>query len=184
MKQLTPYHRCPNCGSDEYGPFNYLAVYPSIQQEKEMIDDGIPIKYRFIAKSSPESNGCCDFGNKYSTREDAEAYINWCSSMEDVFNDFYEPYDDSYDDYFEQGPPDSDPYDAVKISQIELHINTDAINIDSNGEKIDRIDFHEISGLVEPFGGSHAPDCPYRLGGECLCWRSDPEQNPEILEDT
>lgn len=35
MKQLTPYHRCPNCGSDEYGPFNYLAVYPSPQQEEE-----------------------------------------------------------------------------------------------------------------------------------------------------
>jgi len=31
-----------------------------------------------------------------------------------------------------------------------------------------------------PFGGSHAPDCPYRSGGECLCWRSDPDQNPEL----
>ena len=34
-----------------------------------------------------------------------------------------------------------------------------------------------------PFGGSHAPDCPYRLGGECQCWRSDPEQNPELKEE-
>ena len=31
-----------------------------------------------------------------------------------------------------------------------------------------------------PFEGSHAPDCPYHAGGECLCWRSDPEQNPEL----
>lgn len=31
-----------------------------------------------------------------------------------------------------------------------------------------------------PFGGSHAPDCPYRLKGECNCWRSDPEQNEEL----
>lgn len=31
-----------------------------------------------------------------------------------------------------------------------------------------------------PHGGSHAPDCPYRVGGECLCWRSDPTQNPEL----
>ena len=31
-----------------------------------------------------------------------------------------------------------------------------------------------------PFNGSHAPDCPYRHGGECLCWRSAPEQNPEL----
>ena len=30
-----------------------------------------------------------------------------------------------------------------------------------------------------PFGGSHAPDCPYRFHGECNCWRSDPDQNPE-----
>jgi hypothetical protein len=34
-----------------------------------------------------------------------------------------------------------------------------------------------------PFGGSHAPDCPYRVGGECLCWRSDPDQNPELAEE-
>ncbi len=34
-----------------------------------------------------------------------------------------------------------------------------------------------------PFGGSHAPDCPYRVGGECECWRSDPEQNPELDDD-
>lgn len=33
-----------------------------------------------------------------------------------------------------------------------------------------------------PYGGSHAPDCPYRVGGECLCWRSDPDQNPELGE--
>jgi len=34
-----------------------------------------------------------------------------------------------------------------------------------------------------PFGGSHAPDCPHHKGGECLCWRSDPLQNPELAED-
>lgn len=34
-----------------------------------------------------------------------------------------------------------------------------------------------------PFGGSHAPDCPYRLKGECDCWRSDPTQNPELEGD-
>lgn len=69
------------------------------------------IRYRFIAKSTQDDTGCCDFGNKYSTREDAEAYINWYSSMEAVFHDFYEPYDDYYDDYFDRGPVDSDPYD-------------------------------------------------------------------------
>lgn len=36
----------------------------------------------------------------------------------------------------------------------------------------------------EPFGGSHAPDCPYRIKGECLCWRSDPDENPDAVEDT
>lgn len=36
---------------------------------------------------------------------------------------------------------------------------------------------------IEPFGGSHAPDCPYRVGGECLCWRSDPDENPELETD-
>lgn len=34
-----------------------------------------------------------------------------------------------------------------------------------------------------PFGGSHAPDCPYRCGGECNCWRSDPDLNPELVEE-
>jgi hypothetical protein len=33
--------------------------------------------------------------------------------------------------------------------------------------------------------GSHAPDCPYIFapGGECLCWRSDPEQNHDLDDD-
>ena len=32
-----------------------------------------------------------------------------------------------------------------------------------------------------PFGGSHAPDCTYRMGhaAPCNCWRSDPKKNPE-----
>jgi len=34
-----------------------------------------------------------------------------------------------------------------------------------------------------PFNGSHAPDCPYHHHGECLCWRSDPEQNPDLAAD-
>lgn len=31
-----------------------------------------------------------------------------------------------------------------------------------------------------PHDGSHAPDCPYHHHGECVCWRSDPKQNPEL----
>ena len=34
-----------------------------------------------------------------------------------------------------------------------------------------------------PFNGSHAPDCPYRCHGECNCWRSDPDQNPELASE-
>lgn len=34
-----------------------------------------------------------------------------------------------------------------------------------------------------PFNGSHAPTCPYHHHGECLCWRSDPEQNPDLAAD-
>ena len=37
-----------------------------------------------------------------------------------------------------------------------------------------------------PFGGSHAPDCTYRMGhaAPCNCWRSDPDQNPELAFET
>lgn len=111
MKKLTPYHRCPVCGKDRYGPFNYLAVYPSADQEKEMIEDGITrIQYKFIAKKFPEHNGCCDFGPKHESREAAETALNKYLHMEDVYLDFYEPYDPSYDDDY--GPVDSDPYDV------------------------------------------------------------------------
>jgi hypothetical protein len=34
-----------------------------------------------------------------------------------------------------------------------------------------------------PFDGNHAPDCPYRAGGECSCWRSDPARNPVLRDD-
>jgi hypothetical protein len=50
----------------------------------------------------------------------------------------------------------------------------------------DEYDGDEEEWQEEPFGGSHTPDCPYRLGhgAECLCWRSDPRQNPELRDDS
>jgi hypothetical protein len=56
-----------------------------------------------------------------------------------------------------------------------------------DGEVINRvvetntIEEHPLTFSAElPFNGSHAPDCPYHHGGECLCWRSDPKQNPVL----
>jgi hypothetical protein len=73
-----------------------------------------------------------------------------------------------------------------KLQSGELAISLkDCLEADSKAGEIQLFDFavqgaeplSEESAL--PFGGSHAPTCPYHHGGECLCWRSDPEQNPE-----
>jgi len=53
------------------------------------------------------------------------------------------------------------------------------------GVSYEVIDYDNTPELDQlPFGGSHAPDCTYRLGHavECNCWRSDPKQNPELVD--
>ena len=42
--------------------------------------------------------------------------------------------------------------------------------------------YSEEEGTDDEEAGSHAPDCPYRQKGECDCWRSDPDQNPEARD--
>jgi hypothetical protein len=41
---------------------------------------------------------------------------------------------------------------------------------------------NRVGGKPTQEASSHASDCPYRLKGECDCWRSDPAQNPEARD--
>lgn len=62
------------------------------------------------------------------------------------------------------------------VRSIEQEGLTDKPLYDYNGHKVGEVIVTEF-----PFEGRHAPDCPaFSTGGECLCWRSDPEQNPEL----
>ena len=76
--------------------------------------------------------------------------------------------------------------DAKRIWQDEARQECDGLfraTVDSKGRlSISSFVGGELDSAL-PFGGSHAPDCPYRSGGECNCWRSDPDQNPELAEE-
>ena len=72
-------------------------------------------------------------------------------------------------------------YDFDKKESVEMTVPTDCVEIKILPQT--EVYAEAVSdGSEEPFGGSHAPDCPYRLKGECNCWRSDPEQNPEARD--
>ena len=84
------------------------------------------------------------------------------------------------------------PQPDHNLPALKVNVNTDAVIIDNDGGgRIAMWEFTEVYAEAvsdsneEPFGGSHAPDCPYILApaGECLCWRSDPEQNPDLDDD-
>jgi hypothetical protein len=69
--------------------------------------------------------------------------------------------------------------EALEVDGKEAYLPFDMVQPKDGNERKEDVspDDEEL-----PFGGSHAPDCPYHAGGECLCWRSDPQQNPELSE--
>jgi hypothetical protein len=70
--------------------------------------------------------------------------------------------------------------EALKAGKLAIGLD-DCLEADTEDSSIELFDYDVPGEVVDlPFGGRHAPTCPYHHGGECLCWRSDPEKNPEL----